>query len=151
MCMIGGIYMTKKKSAIRLIDPNKFYKLDDKRRSNYIKRVNRYIKNNKTLQQMNNIVSRHVQEYKNDFFLYDFYELLTNNKTKQFLWLIRKSGTDLIPLINDVNADIAYGWYQAIKKENEEYYFIDLESDLVQKISLDKADQIIRNYLLKND
>lgn len=145
--------MTKKALGIRLINPSDFYNLDNKRQSAYVKRVKRWIdsSDNHILKTMSNIVKRNLEAYYNDFYIHDFYTLLTNDKTKKYIWLTRNTGTDLVPLYYDDEFNNAYIWYQAVKNVNNSYYLLDLERNRIQKISLLKADKIMNDHKDKLD
>lgn len=126
----------------QVINLNDFYKLEDKEQKKYIERIKKEIKksDNEVLKKMDRIVKRNVKQYQSDFYLHDI--CLMNEHPGPFLWLIRESGTDFIPLENINNNLIS--WYDAVKKINTDFYFYNRKT--LKKINIEEADKIINEY-----
>lgn len=91
--------LTKTRKRNVLTDPNTFYNFSNEEKQSYINYVKNKIKKHALLSKMHNIVNRKMIGYKTDFYVHDTYIILNDShKSKNFLWMVRDTGTDLINL-----------------------------------------------------
>lgn len=132
----------------QVIDPYDFHKLNEANKKKYIQTVIEEIEksDNAVLKKMENIVKRYVKHYKNDFYIYDLFML---KKYKEpFLWMIRDTGTDLIPLHHLKGTLVDF--YNYVKYSNERFYYYNGKT--LKKVTFNEmekiADQYKKNYWL---
>lgn len=127
---------------LKVINPNDFYKFNDKEKEKYINNVKEEIKrsSNEILKKMYNIARRNVKHYQSDFYIHDIY--LLKKYPSNFIWMTRKSGTDFIPL--ESLDDSLISWYDAVKKVNTDFYFYNGKT--LRKITHEEMDKIINKY-----
>lgn len=125
-----------------ILDPNDFHNLDKTEKEKYIERIKEEIEksDNEVLKKMANIVKRNVKHYKNDFYVYDLF--MIKKHEGPFLWMIRETGTDLIPLKNFKGALVDF--YDYVKYTNEKFYYYD--GHRLKKLTFDEMEKIVSKH-----
>src|SRR5690606_7361471 len=94
-------------------------------------------------------VKRHVKAYQEDFYIHDIHSLV-NHSNSDFVWMVRKTGTDLIikngHCISEEGNWTGKLWFNAIMDKNEHYYYYDQKTNKLIKITLDKATEIVEKF-----
>jgi hypothetical protein len=117
----GGFKMQLKEC---IVTPDRYYNMNEQDKEFYISQVKDIIKDNTLLKRMENIVKRYVKAYQQDFYIHDIFSLVNNNS--EFIWMVRKTGTDLI--IKNGHCISKEGnwtgklWFNAIKNQSEHFY-----------------------------
>ena len=132
-----------------IIDPNQYYDMSEKEKEFYESKVKEFIKTNELFKQMENIVKRHVKAYQEDFYIHDIHSLV-NHSTSEFIWMVRKTGTDLIIKNGHYTSKDGYwtgkSWFNAAKRYAEHFYYYNPKTNRLTKITLDKAAEIVEKF-----
>nr|WP_173026423.1 hypothetical protein [Aeromonas sp. Ne-1]AKO69707.1 hypothetical protein [Aeromonas sp. Ne-1] len=132
----------------KLLLPTEYYNLEENKREKYLKKVITFIEksNNPLLKQMLIICNNKMNSHKADFLVHDFHTLFEIEN--RFLWMVRKSGTQLLAL-DDPTCEKDnwkwYNWFTAIQRniKTELYYLVDNKNKTIKKISEAKAIQLM--------
>lgn len=133
---------------------NNFYEVKDKTRIKKMHQIRDIIleSNSDLLKKMLYIVHQDVQYYMIDFYKHDIEKLAEYEGT--FIWIVRESGTHLIPLQEEkICSDGSWLWeheYNAIcqvARIKDFYYYNGKE---LLKINKEKANKIINEYKEKH-
>lgn len=132
-----------------IIEPNKYYNMSEQDKDFYMTQVKQFIKTNELFKQMENIVKRHVKAYHQDFYIHDIHSIVNHNNS-DFVWMVRKTGTDLIikngHCISDEGNWTGKLWFNAIRDRNEHYYYYNTKTNRLTKITSDKAAEIVEKF-----
>ncbi|MES9681775.1 hypothetical protein ABWK22_02420 [Gottfriedia acidiceleris] len=94
------------------------------------------------LLEMEKIMLKHVEHYRNDFYIHDIYGYLKGDK--KAIWCLRDTGTHYINMLDNFNHEHTDG-YKYYLKSNKHLYLID--NGKIKKINLQKAQSLLEEKM----
>ena len=79
--------------------------------------------------QLDKIVQKYVKNYQNDYYVYDLNELSSENKSDNYLWIVRTNGTNLIPKEEVATSDTISYYLQHRNSGGQEVKFYEIDTE----------------------